>query len=234
MKSLAKTLLCALAGLVVSGVTNAWALQITMGTFTPGAGGNYRFDPGSGFPDLPYAAGAADGTWYGTFCLEHDEYFTPGGTYNVEISNRAWNGGINTDNGDVISVGTAFLYEQFATGALSGFTYGSSTSAAKLQDMIWYLEGEISLTDLGVNPFASLLSTQFGSVAAAQVDYSGSAVRVMNLTSNSGQILNQDQLIYVGVPDGGFAVTLMGIAILSIVGFRSILPQTANVQLTSL
>ena len=50
----------------------------------------------------------------------------------------------------------------------------------------------------------------------AKADYTGNAVKVMNLTSNGGRISNQDQLVYVGVPDGGTTALLLGLGFLSL------------------
>jgi len=105
------------------------------------------------------AISAADGSSWGgssvsvgqayfqTFCVEYNEEFTPGTSYGVGVSQNAMYGN-QPPNGDPISIGTAWLYSQFAAGTLSGYnyTYGggrqSSTSAGALQQAIWWLEAE--------------------------------------------------------------------------------------------
>ena len=85
--------------------------------------------------------------YFQTFCIEANEYFSPGTSYSVGISPNAMYGS-QPPNGDPISIGTAWLYSQFAAGTLSGYTYAygsgraSSTSAGALQEAIWWLEDE--------------------------------------------------------------------------------------------
>lgn len=215
-----RTLLC--AGVVAGAfwVNQAMAIQVTMQTFSSGVSGEYRADPSSDFTWVlgNYVSGkTTDGTWFGTFCVETDEFFSPGSTYDVGLSYQAFGGGSNTDTGDRLSVGTAFLYSQFARGTLSGFVYHNSTSALNLQNMIWWLEDE-AVADQSANPFASLLISQFGSLnnAKVSVDSSGSGygVEVMNLTSDHGRTLNQDELVYV--PDGGLTIASLGMGLLGL------------------
>ena len=215
-----KTLLCTGAIAGAFWVNQALATQVTMETFSSGVSGNYRADPSNDFAWVlgDYVNGkTTDGTWFGTFCVETDEFFSPGSTYDVGLSYQAFGGGFNSNTGDTLSKGTAFLYSQFARGILSGFTYNNSASATNLQNMIWWLEDE-NVPDQSANPFAGLLTTQFGSLANAKLDVdssgSGYGVMVMNLTSDHGRILNQDQLVYV--PDGGLTIALLGMGLLSL------------------
>ncbi len=204
-----------------AGVLSAFAdPQVNMGTYNAGAGGNYRANPNAELEWVisNYAAGATDGTWFGTFCIEKNEYFSNGGLYSVALNDRAIGGGVSSPTAgyDIISQGTAFLYTKFATGALSASYYGSATNAATLQDLIWWLEGEQG--SWGAGTYNSLLSAQFGAnwQIDAKKDYTGSAVKVMNLTSNRGQTRNQDQLVYVGVPDGATTSLLLGFGLLGL------------------
>ena len=97
-----------------------------------------------------------------TFCLEATEYVNvPGGPYAAVLNDRAIYGGNGpSGGGDPISVGTAYLYHEFQLGTLSGYDYtspGRNTSAAALQAMIWWLEGEAA--DPGIsNPFRNLVA----------------------------------------------------------------------------
>ncbi len=212
------------------GLSSAVAIpQVKMGTFDAGSGGNYRADPNSELDWVisNYALGkSTDGTWFGTFCIEKNEYFNSGGTYEVELNNGAINGGVSGAVGgkDIVSVGTAYLYEQFALGSLSGFNFGDSNissivheSAKQLQNTIWYLEGEITSAAQGYGSagFGSFLTLAQG-IANYADDYTGSAVKVMNLTSNNGQRVHQDQLVYAGVPDSGATMSLLALGLLGL------------------
>ena len=203
-----------------------------MGTYTAGAGVNYSFNPveASGFPILNYDSKAFEGDWFGTFCMERSENFTPGQTYNVTLSNSATLGGNSTapdgvpGTSDPLSKGTVYLYDAFARVALA-YNYNSSSAAAELQNMFWYLEGEISLSDLGSNSFVSILNTQFGTLDNARLmNTSPTSVQVMNLTTLAGAPA-QSQLVYIpttsnSVPDGGMTVLLLGISFVGIAAVR--------------
>ncbi len=206
----------------VAGLSQALANpQVQMGIYSPASGGNYRANPNAELEWVlsNYVTGkSTDGTYFGTFCIEKNEYFSNGGTYDVVLNNKAISGGVSSPTAgyDVISKGTAFLYTQFATGMLSASYYGSAANAAKLQDLIWWLEGE--QTSWGAGTYNSLLLAEFGAnwQVDARADYTGSAVKVMNLTSNQGRTQNQDQLVYVGVPDGGTTAMMLGLGLLGI------------------
>ncbi len=169
-----------------------------------------------------------------TFCIEYNEHFTPGGTYNVQVNpnGQAIKGGTTT--GDYISVGSAYLYSLFAQGTLAGYNYNSSVSAGNLQNTIWFLESErmgLPSGPLIVNPgvFDSLLIAEFGSLSAAWIADSATSlslgstvtaasygVTALNMGS-APTYPNQDQLVYLGggrqnVPDGGATLVLLGVA----------------------
>lgn len=219
------------------GATSAIAIpQVTMSTFDKESGGNYRADPNAELEWVlsNYANGkSTDGTWFGTFCIEFNEYFHSGSVYDVELNNGSIMGGVTgaVNGKDVISKGTAYLYEQFALGTLAGFNYADTNlesvvhdSAMQLQNTIWYLEGEITSAYYGVG-YGSFLGLAQSQQDYAS-DYAGSAVRVMNLTSNNGQNYHQDQLVYAGVPDSGTTVSLLLVAICGLVGARRKLART--------
>ena len=188
-----------------------------MQTFDSSTSGHYRARPFDGLQGVLAnydPAKTASSGWFGTFCLETDEYFSQNGVYNATLSQQAFRGGSNTDGGDTLSRGTAFLYETFATGGLDslavGFSYHSVVSASALQNVIWALEDE-SMGSMTLS-YETLLISQFGSLANAKMDYTGANVRVMNLTSGEG-VYNQDQLVLVSVPEGGGTLALLGLAI---------------------
>ncbi|MEO8350769.1 MAG: hypothetical protein ABI680_03505 [Chthoniobacteraceae bacterium] len=211
-----------------------------MSTFHSGAGGNYSFTPVSGLEPSSYLFGKVTDmgiTYVGTFCLETNEFFNPGGTYNAALSGGAKNGGAGgaTNDFDPISAGTAFLYEKFALGGLgSGFSYTDSSKSLDLQNMFWYLEDEQG--SYGNSSFTSdletLLKNKFDPVgqnlttalSAAKLDYTGTAVQAMNLTGlNNVNERHQDQLFYVStggdteqVPEGGATLGLLSLSVLGL------------------
>lgn len=162
-----------------------------------------------------------------SFCLETDEYIDDYGNdgFFAILSNKAQLGGANTNSGDPISVGTAWLYSQFAIGVLGDYTYapgsGRSASAGLLQNAIWMLEDEIAYN--GANPFIQRVEEIFGSFANAKADFTGSYVKVLNIYDDAGDpnrrntLNRQDMLIYV--PDGGLTVMLLGIGLGSLAFF---------------
>jgi hypothetical protein len=173
-----------------------------------------------------------------TFCLEMNQFISVPGNYNYAESSSAISGGVSTGSTgftsggishDPISLGTAWLYLQFASGTLAGYNYtpGSArgNSAEELQMAIWWLENEISLTtnEQNSNPFLHLitLSTAQGglgitdAVARSTDDGSTYAVGVINM-GTSPNFTAQDQLVLTAprtphsVPDGATTVMLLG------------------------
>lgn len=153
-----------------------------------------------------------------SFCVEYSETINIGGTYNFTINDRAINGGVGS-GGDPISVGTAWLYFQFAKGSLTGYNYttGRSTSAGLLQAAIWWLEDERSDPGTG-NFFRNLVLSNFGNDwALAKADNNGQyPVAVLNLYTLTGG-LAQDQLVLTNVPVPA-SILLLGSGLLGLVG----------------
>jgi len=170
---------------------------------------------------------------FATFCVEENVYVYNGATNNYVLSQ---NNGFSPDG--PLTIGSAWLYYQFATGNLSTYTLGggghfSYTSQAyddQLQDAIWYLQdgqamqnGYTSTTDTLLTLAESVLGSgsptnQTGAFAA---DPAGQYAEVMLLTNPSTGAALQDQLILAAgggqgvgrVPDGGKTVCLLGLAI---------------------
>ena len=193
--------------LLIAPALKADTIVLTQGPYSSGAGGEFT------------ATTSANGV-FNTFCLEYGEHFYPGRTYTYSISDRAIQGGPNTQPGavpgeDIISVGTAWLYRQFAQHTLANYFTGTEqANAGLLQNTIWWLEDE--RTDPGnSNPFRAAVYAAF---ANPKIDFTGSDVRVMNITDPTradglATIYRQDQLIYTGVPDGGNSLVLLGMAL---------------------
>ena len=156
-----------------------------------------------------------------TFCVEGNEFFSPGSSYNYGISQGAIHGGISGGDPDPISRATAWLYLKFATGTLAGYNYtpgsGGDASAGDLQAAIWFLEGEGGAN----NQFSQLAATTLG--GNYLLDNNGFyGVGVLNLWDGNGNPA-QDQLVLTpgpnthGLPDGGTTIMLLGGA-LSVLG----------------
>jgi hypothetical protein len=158
-------------------------------------------------------------TGFETFCVEMTAEFQPGTTYNTTVSSVIVQGPGQTMN---VTLGTAYLYSQFAQGALANYTYTTGSarekSADELQDAIWYLQGEIgangnSLTSdslytfsASTDIFVQMAENQFGGLSQAMASDAGNTfgILALNLTSTGqyGQtVYDQDQLVYCPVPE---------------------------------
>jgi len=154
-----------------------------------------------------------------TFCLEHGENISIPSTQTISsIQQKAMLGGMPA--GDPISLGTAHLYHYFAVEGLAGYNYtpgaGRIASAGLLQQAIWYLEDEISLTNAQIlaNTFLQAAFAQFGGEAAAKADNNGLYnVAALNFTVDGEK---QSQLILTPEPASLllFGLGLLGAAAL--------------------
>lgn len=153
-----------------------------------------------------------------TFCLEKDESVANNGHF--ILNSEAEAGGSDTDAGDPLSAGTAWLYSQFARGVLINYDYtpgaGRLASAGLLQEAIWGLEDEIAAP--AANPYYILALANGGKADAAVGENS---VYVMNNTRviAAGTFLRQDFLIHV--PEGGSTLIVLGLSLCGLSLFRS-------------
>jgi len=204
------------------------------GPYQTGIGGEFTLTPTNptGWLDLSYyGAGARNARGstgsFQTFCLEGGENIYPyNALYNAVVQRNAVGGGVGPA-GDPLSVGTGWLYSQFASGNwVTGLSYeytdlsGRRTDADLFQKAIWWLEGEEGITYSAGNKYMLAVVSQFGDGATADGAWHY-GVYALHLTSlNGGPV--QDQLYYSGVPvpDGGATVMLLGAAMAGL-GFIS-------------
>jgi hypothetical protein len=156
------------------------------------------------------------------FIEKQGSLWVSGLPFHLTLNNNALAGGVANPAGDPLSVGSAWLYKEFATGNLAGYGYnfgtaGRVTTAEQLQSTLWWLEGEV--TTKPSNQFTTLVTTHFGGDAAAMADNNGfiTGVKVLNLWSEVPEYYGearQDVLCLVpcSVPDGGSTLALLGLA----------------------
>jgi hypothetical protein len=183
----------------------------------PVAGGEFTFNPLTGWLTLTgYVSGKTSdigvaGTFQ-TFCLEASQSL---GTY-PEI----YNAGLSemSSDGNVVSVGTGYLYSQFAMGSLAGYDYvnlaGRKDSAYALQQTIWWLEGFTVDPGTG-NAFRNAVVGMFADPMADGGSEFG--VYALNMWTLEGVDV-QDGLVFV--PDGGATLMLLGGALMGLGALR--------------
>jgi hypothetical protein len=177
-------------------------------------------------------AGSTSEYGFDTFCIQQTVTYHAGTQYYYSTSDTF------TPDGP-LSAGVAWLYEQFATGVLSGYAYTTGsrpTSSAELQSAIWYLQGETpyngyTTSTISSDPFIVDVVSQFGTLTKAEAaDAAGGYdVAVMDLTSgnNGTGTAEQDQLILIpggqgsgSVPDGGTTVCFLGLVFAALAFLR--------------
>lgn len=201
--------------------TNLWG----QGT----GGGPFEVEPAgipwSNVPEGLGLHGAAAGRFV-TFCVETDEFLS-GGEYFIQFSNEARAGGSGGPSPDPLDDRTRYLYAHFIRGTIQSeliawdatggptesFTYGDSTSGARLQDAIWFIEQETRGSD---NFLAQLAAWAMANPLLA--DHSGmNKVKVMNLWDNADFTGNrQDLLVMIPLPA---PVWMAGVGLVGVVGF---------------
>jgi hypothetical protein len=166
----------------------------------PSPAGEYKVVTSGASFVANYDSKAIFGNGFSTFCIDRYDSFTYGVAYNATLSSYLWAG-----TGNKLSLGSAYLYSQFALGTLAGYSYtgttARNTSADWLQKTLWALEGQGYSSVLAAsNPFYNQLVTMFGSTAGAQADANGAyGVKVLQLTDDCDEI-KQSQLVLCNPP----------------------------------
>ena len=147
-----------------------------------------------------------------SFCIEQTEHVTIPGNYYFTLDTCAVQGGAGGGSPDPLGYATAWLYTQFATGVLSGYNYGAerTTSAAALQNAIWYLEDEIAPVSGQANTWVIAANA-----AVSSGDWGNTIgdVRILNLykyDSEGNKVDCQSQLYLVPVP-GAVLLGMLGL-----------------------
>lgn len=163
-----------------------------------------------------------------TFCVERNEYFTPGEDLKVAaVSTAAVNGGVAGGSPDPISPATAWLFTQFWYGTLPGYAH-TPAKANSLQRAIWFLENEITASDSGYASDSQAQTWVAMAIAGSSpsTGWSGIGdVRVLNLMRKDSHgnytIKAQDQLIVTPIPEPqAYAMLLAGLGMLGFVAHR--------------
>jgi len=215
--------LASLAGILAVPVVQA-VTQVTLyqdlSNYSYSDGGEFNAVPNAALlsvnPTLAgYAPATADLTvpYFQTFCIETGEFFYPGSTYNVTISDDVMFNGGQFPGGEPITMGTAWLYSQFAAGTLSGYDYtygtGRTITAGDLQQAIWYLQGEqtglVNVSGADGTAFYNAAVSALGGAAAVTNAANGAfGVVALNLwvpnEDGSNGAAAQDQLMVVPEP----------------------------------
>ena len=159
------------------------------------------------------------GLTFQTFCLEKNEYFYYGELLTVKgITSAAENGGMGGGNPDPLSSATAYLYYQFASGQLSNYDYGNASlrvyEANSLQNAIWYLEQEYTVTPGEAFNALDLQAKAWVNEANQAGGGQFNGVAVLNLLRADGSRA-QDQLVLVPEPASLLLLGagLMGVAL---------------------
>ncbi len=200
--------------------------------YSNGSGGEFTLFDVTNLDLSGYVAGVTSGiegksSSFQTFCLERTENAA---NSHFVVGTEVVRG--STGSSDALSLGTSWLYSQFAQGSLSSYLYndfsGNSRddSAELLQLAIWALEGEdVGSTNLTTNVFYQAAISNFGSLAAATSDATVGAYGVYVLNnfdsaSNLSKFVNsgddskgrKQDFVYFAVPEGGATAMLLGLA----------------------
>jgi hypothetical protein len=214
-----KKLLFAVALVAAMSAAQVKAVVVTVDYVTgyhEGPGGEFNVSPiiGAGYAPVALYNNTFGSLGFGTFCVDRNIGINVPGQYDAVVDSSGL-----TTSGNRISLGTAWLYQQFATGALVGYRYnilgdpGRALDAMNVQLAIWYLEGTYGYPDPSVNSFLNKVKNHFGTLAAATADSNGAfGVGALNLYT-LGRNPTAVQPMLTLLPDGGSALILLGMAL---------------------
>ena len=194
------------------------------GPYQIGSGGEFTLIPDAGVSAMlgaysPFTMNYVQPGTFQTFCLERETGISASTTYNVVLNPTNY----TLLSGKPLTLGAAYLYEQFATGALNydyadvpagGRTTGFD-SAYYLQHAIWYYMGEYSYEG---GYYENLVDSTFANpFAPANGAFN---VGVLNLWDGPvGTGDSQDMLILNPVPEPS-SFALAGFAAATFIALR--------------
>jgi hypothetical protein len=151
-------ILVVLAVALVPSVARADTITLTDYANSGVFGTNATYGSLSGGPFSATTSGTQFSSPFMTFCLELNEYFNPGVSYNFVKNDGAVGGGLGREPGDPsnydpVSDATKWLYYQAVSGSYSTW-YSAAWSAdigATIQYAIWGLEDEITYGNLNTS-----------------------------------------------------------------------------------
>lgn len=242
MRNSSKLLAVATASLAL--VTCGWAdsLQLNTNIYTDIVGGGELLVKSSGLDTTSYGAATLYCNGFATFSVEYGEHYSSGGIYTFTQGPAATGGDVPSGS-DPLSMGTAWLYSEFAKGTLAGYNYSGVQarlgSALELQLAFWYLEDETGsipsfqdyVADNGgaydptANIFVNAVIAHFGDLESAHADANG-AFGVVALNLTAGESSKQTQLYLTAdhtsntLPDNGTTIGLLAFAIAGLAGLR--------------
>ena len=161
-----------------------------------------------------FAAVATLGGGFETFCEQSSVYFSPGVSYAYALATQ-------DSNGRSVSLGAAFLYYEFATGALTGYDYVNAanryTDAGELQAAIWWFQGNQTgsgFPAIATDPFYTLAINDLGA-AAFGADNGTYGVELLQLYDSYGNAA-QAQFVLTppptSVPEAGATIIMQAFA----------------------
>lgn len=134
-----------------------------------------------------YAPTATLNGGFETFCVQSNVYFYPGATYSYVLTNTE-------STGEKLTLGAAFLYNEFATGKLTGYDYTDTsirqTDNSELQLALWTFQGQTppsGFPSISTDPFYNLAITELGGTSAAFAPNNGTYdVGILQLYNANG------------------------------------------------